>query len=50
MFLFFTSKMKKLKESSIEALILSYSEGLVNRKASCLQAITLLFTMKGRSK
>jgi hypothetical protein len=50
MFLFFTSKMKKLKESSIEALILSYSEGLVNRKASYLQALIFPFTTKGRSK
>jgi hypothetical protein len=50
MFLFFTSKMKKLKESSIEALILSCSEGLVNRKSSYLQALILPFTMKGSSK
>jgi hypothetical protein len=47
MYLFFTSKLKKLKESSIEALILSYSKDSVNHKASYLQALTLLFTTKG---
>jgi hypothetical protein len=46
-YLIFTSKIKKLKESSVEALILSYSESLVNHKASYLQALTLLFALNG---
>jgi hypothetical protein len=50
MYLFFTLKLKKLQQSYVEALILSYSGSLVNHKASYLQALTLLFTTKGRSK
>jgi hypothetical protein len=50
MYLFFTLKLKKFQEPFVEALILSYSEGLVNRKSSYLQALIFPFTTKGRSK